>query len=133
MVGGAWAAHPGGVIDYEVKITNHTDPVTKGLADFKMHSEQYYMLVDPLTEILATTTFSGQYATWIKGVVMPVVWKKMYGKGRIFYTSLGHFSADFNVPQAREIVKRGLLWAARIPGSGDDPKPTNPYVLLLEK
>jgi len=125
MVGGQWVAHPGGVIDYEVNITNHEDPITKGLTDFKMHSEQYYMQVDPINDVLATTTFSGQYAPWIKGVAMPVVWKKMYGKGRIFYTSLGHVSADFNVPQAREIVKRGLLWAARV--TGDDPKPVNPY------
>jgi len=125
MVGGQWVAHPGGVIDYEVNITNHNDPITKGLADFKMHSEQYYMQVDPLNDVLATTTFSDQHAPWIKGVVMPVVWKKMYGKGRIFYTSLGHVSADFNVPQAREIVKRGLLWAARV--TGEDPKPINPY------
>jgi type 1 glutamine amidotransferase len=125
MVGGQWVAHPGGVIDYEVNITNHEDPITKGLTDFKMHSEQYYMQVDPINDVLATTTFTGQYAPWIKGVAMPVVWKKMYGKGRIFYTSLGHVSADFNVPQAREIVKRGLLWAARV--TGDDPKPTNPY------
>jgi len=125
MVGGQWVAHPGGVIDYEINITNHNDPITKGLADFKMHSEQYYMQVDPVNDVLATTTFSDQYAPWIKGVVMPVVWKKMYGKGRIFYTSLGHVSADFSVPQAREIVKRGLLWAARV--SGDDPKPINPY------
>jgi len=125
MVGGQWVAHPGGVIDYEVNIMNHEDPITKGLTDFKMHSEQYYMQVDPINDVLATTTFSGQYAPWIKGVAMPVVWKKMYGKGRIFYTSLGHVSADFNVPQAREIVKRGLLWAARV--TGDDPKPTNPY------
>jgi type 1 glutamine amidotransferase len=125
MVGGQWVAHPGGVIDYEVNITNHNDPITKGLTDFKMHSEQYYMQVDPVNDVLATTTFSDQYAPWIKGVAMPVVWKKMYGKGRIFYTSMGHVSADFNVPQAREIVKRGLLWAARV--SGDDPKPINPY------
>jgi type 1 glutamine amidotransferase len=125
MVGGQWVAHPGGVIDYEVNITNHDDPITKGLADFKMHSEQYYMQVDPVNDVLATTTFSDQYAPWIKGVAMPVVWKKMYGKGRIFYTSLGHVSADFNVPQAREIVKRGLLWAARV--TGEDPKPINPY------
>jgi type 1 glutamine amidotransferase len=125
MTGGQWVAHPGGVIDYEVNITNHNDPITKGLADFKMHSEQYYMQVDPINDVLATTTFSDQHAPWIKGVAMPVVWKKMYGKGRIFYTSLGHVSADFNVPQAREIVKRGLLWAARV--SGDDPKPINPY------
>lgn len=79
-----------------------------------MKSEQYYMQVDPLDEVLATTTFSGQYAPWTKGVVMPVVWKKHYGQGRVFYTSLGHVAADFNVPEAREIVKRGLLWAANV-------------------
>ena len=127
MVGGAWTAHPGGVIDYEVNVINQTDPITRGLTDFKMRSEQYYMLVDPFNEVLATTTYSGQSAPWIKDSVMPVVWKKMYGKGRIFYTSLGHVAADFDVPQAREIVKRGLLWAARVPGTGDDPKPQNPY------
>lgn len=127
MVGGAWAAHPGGVIDYDVDITNHDDPITKGLSSFPMKSEQYYMLVDPNVEVLATTTFSGKYAPWIKGAVMPVVWKKMYGQGRIFYSSLGHVAADFKVPQALEIVKRGILWAARVPGSGHDPKPSNPY------
>ena len=133
MIGGQWVAHPGGVIDYDVAIMNHDDPITRGLADFKMHSEQYYMQVDPLNEVLATTTFTGQYAPWIKGAAVPVVWKKMYGKGRIFYTSLGHVAADFNVPQAREIVKRGLLWAAGAPGFGGDPKPTNPYALIPKK
>ena len=133
MVGGIWVAHPGGIIDYEVSITNHDDPITRDLTDFKMHSEQYYLLVDPSVEVLATTVFSGQDAPWIQGSVMPVVWKKMYGKGRIFYSSLGHSAADFNVPQAREIVKRGMLWAARVPASGDDPKTTNPYLPLLKK
>ena len=116
MVGGSWAAHPGGIIDYEVNITNHDDPITKGLSDFKMHSEQYFMLVDPGNEVLAVTTFSGQSAPWIKGTVMPVVWKKLYGKGRVFNSTLGHVAKDFDVPQAREIVKRGLLWAARVVG-----------------
>jgi len=54
---------------------------------------------------------------------MPVVWKKLYGRGRVFYTSLGHVAADFDVPEAREIVKRGLLWAARV--MGDDPHRMN--------
>ncbi|MDD8026117.1 MAG: ThuA domain-containing protein [Acidobacteriota bacterium] len=132
MVGGAWAAHPGGVIDYDVDVTNHTDPITKGLTGFHMKSEQYYMLVDPNVEVLATTTFSGKAASWTTGAVMPVVWKKMYGQGRIFYTSLGHVSGDFKVPQALEIVKRGLLWAARVPGTGNDPQSTNPYKSLLK-
>ncbi|MFW6139847.1 MAG: ThuA domain-containing protein [Acidobacteriota bacterium] len=111
MVGGQWVAHPGGIVDYEVNIINKEHPITQGLSDFKMHSEQYYMHVDPINNVLATTTFSDEYAPWIKGVVMPVVWTKKYGEGRVFYTSLGHVSKDFDVPEAREIVKRGMLWA----------------------
>lgn len=111
MVGGQWVAHPGGVIDYEVNIFDKNDPVTAGLSDFKMHSEQYYMHVDPNVKVLATTTFSDQYASWIKGCTVPVAWKKYYGKGRVFYSSLGHQAVDFNVPQALEIMKRGILWA----------------------
>jgi len=122
MVGGQWVAHPGGVIPYRVNIINHDDPITKGLSDFNMNSEQYYMQVDPIVEVLATTTFSGQYAPWIEGVVMPVVWKKMYGKGRVFYTSLGHVAKDFDVAEAREIVKRGLLWAAGVSGQDAHPQ-----------
>jgi uncharacterized protein len=114
MCGGQWVAHPGGVIDYEVKITNHRDPVTRGLKNFKMHSEQYYLHVDPSNKVLATTRFSGEHAAWIEGTVMPVAWKRMYGKGRVFYSSLGHVAKDFQVPEALEIAKRGMLWAAGV-------------------
>jgi type 1 glutamine amidotransferase len=113
MVGGQWVAHPGGVIDYTVQITDHMDPITAGLNDFAMHSEQYYMHVDPGNEVLATTTFGAQINPWISGTVMPVVWKRQWGKGRVFYTSLGHVASDFTVSEAREIVRRGMLWAAR--------------------
>lgn len=113
MVGGQWVAHPGNIIDYEVNITNHEDPITAGLDDFKMHSEQYYMHVDPSNEVLATTTFNTEVAPWVNGTVMPVVWKRMWGKGRVFYSSLGHVASDFDVPEAKEIERRGMLWAAR--------------------
>ncbi len=113
MVGGQWVAHPGGVIDYSVQITDHIDAITTGLKDFAMHSEQYYLHVDPANHVLATTTFGDQIHPWISGTVMPVVWKRMWGAGKVFYTSLGHVAKDFDVPEAREIVRRGLLWAAR--------------------
>jgi type 1 glutamine amidotransferase len=113
MTGGQWVAHPGGVIDYDVKITNTTDPITAGLKDFHMKSEQYYMHTDPSNEVLATTTFNGDHAYWIKGTVMPVVWKRHYGLGKVFYSSCGHVAKDFDVPEAKELVKRGMLWAAR--------------------
>jgi len=113
MVGGQWVAHPGGVIRYTVNIVARDDPVTAGLADFEMDSEQYYMHTDPSNEVLATTTFSGQDYPWIAGCVMPVVWKRRYGRGRVFYSSVGHVAADFEVEEARTIVQRGMLWASR--------------------
>lgn len=113
MVGGQWVAHPGNIIDYRVNITNHDDPITAGLDDFDMHSEQYYMHVDPANEVLATTTFNTEIAPWVNGTVMPVVWKRMWGAGRVFYSSLGHKAVDFNVPEAKEIQRRGMLWASR--------------------
>jgi type 1 glutamine amidotransferase len=113
MVGGQWVAHPGNIIDYRVDITRPDDPVMEGLSGFPYRSEQYYMHVDPSNEVLATTTFSGEHASWIDGVVMPVVWKRRHGKGRVFYSSLGHVSAEFQVPQMRTILRRGMNWAAR--------------------
>lgn len=112
MVGGQWVAHPGGVIDYRVNIIDKKDPVTRGLSDFSMRSEQYFMHVDPNVKVLATTTFTNEHADWIGGNVMPVVWKKTYGKGRVFYSSLGHVADDFKVNEAFEIQKRGIRWAS---------------------
>lgn len=112
MVGGQWVAHPGGVIDYRVDVIDKKDYVTRGLKDFDMHSEQYYMHVDPNVNVLVTTTFTGDHAPWIDGAVMPVVWKKYYGDGRVFYNSLGHVAADFEVYEALEMMKRGIRWAS---------------------
>lgn len=113
MVGGQWVSHPDGVTDYVVNITRPDDPIVAGIEDFNVRSEQYYMHVDPSNEVLATTTFTGKTVPWIDGAVVPVVWKRMWGQGRVFYTSLGHIASDFDVPEARTIVQRGMLWASR--------------------
>jgi hypothetical protein len=113
MVGGQWVAHPGNIIDYTVNITRPDDPIVAGIADFPYRSEQYYMHIDPNNEVLATTTFSGEHAEWVKDVVMPVVWKRRHGHGRVFYSALGHVSAEFQVPEMSTLFERGMLWAAR--------------------
>ena len=114
MVGGQFVAHPDGIIDYTVNIAAPDDPIVAGLDDFQMHSEQYYMHTDPGNQVLATTTLEGrQSAPWVNGTVMPVVWKRAWGAGRVFYSSLGHVARDFDVPQAREIQRRGMIWASR--------------------
>lgn len=112
MVGGSWVAHPGNLIEHEVRIVDHEDPITAGLGDFRVRTEQYFMHVNPNNKVLATTAFTGAHHPWIDGCTMPVVWKKVYGRGRVFYTSLGHTVSVFDVPEAREILQRGALWAS---------------------
>ena len=113
MVGGQFVAHPDNHRDYTVEIVKRDDPIVAGLKDFSITTEQYYMHVDPSNDVLATTTFQTKSASWVNGTVMPVAWKRMYGKGRVFYQSIGHNAKEFGIPEVREITKRGLIWAAR--------------------
>ncbi len=108
MVGGQFVAHPGGIQPaYKIGIVDREHPITRGLQDFLIpNSEQYYMHVDPANHVLATTPFES-------GVAMPAVWTKPWGAGRVAYASFGHTYRDFEVHEAREIVQRSLLWAAR--------------------
>jgi type 1 glutamine amidotransferase len=113
MVGGQFVSHPGGVVEYEVRIIAPEDAIVSGIRNFTIASEQYYMHVDPSNEVLATTTFSGASHPWITGVEMPVVWKRRWGMGRVFYSSIGHVRADFDIPEVAELTLRGMLWASR--------------------
>lgn len=117
MTGGQWVSHPGGDgVEYRVNIASYSNPIVEGLGDFLVKSEQYYLHIDPAIEVLATTRFPlvKDYHSSNKPVDMPVAWTKMWGKGRVFYTSFGHHDDVFdNSPQAQEMMKRGMLWAAR--------------------
>jgi type 1 glutamine amidotransferase len=113
MVGGQWVAHPGNTISYKVNITDPNDPITKGLpTSFDMRSEQYYMHVDPNVKVLATTRYNGDIFPWIDGAIVPQVWKKTWGDGRVFYIAPGHIISDFEGTQL-EILKRGICWAVQ--------------------
>ena len=113
MTGAQFVAHPGNKIDYRVNIVSD-DPIVSGIEDFDYHSEQYYMHVDPSNEVLASTITKGVDAPWSKDVTMPVIFKRMYGEGKVFYSALGHCGEEFKVyPQILEITVRGILWAMK--------------------
>ena len=108
-----WVAHPGNIITYRVDVTRGDHPIMAGIDSFEHTSEQYYLNYDPAIEVLATTTFSGEFHPWRKDVVMPVVFTTTHDRGRVFYSSLGHTADELALPQVREILRRGLVWAAR--------------------
>ena len=115
LVGGQFVAHPGGDgVTYAVRIAERDHFVTRGLADFEVTSEQYYMHVDPSNCVLATTRFPVADGPHVPNgpVAMPVAWTRSYGAGRVFYCSLGHTAELVARPEVLTIMTRGLLWAA---------------------
>lgn len=112
MTGGQWVAHPGNDgVTYEVNIVQPDHPICQGVNDFTITSEQYYLHVDPAVEVLATTPFHAP-GEWYDGVAMPVTWTKTYGRGRVFYTSIGHQADNLRQPDVLRMLNQGLLWAA---------------------
>jgi type 1 glutamine amidotransferase len=123
MTGAQWVSHPGGSgMTYDVNFVSEKkdDPIIKGLQDFKITSEQYFIHVDPSVETLATTTFHSQVMPWIEGIKMPVAFKKRWGDGKVFYASIGHTFKDFEIPTALEMMRRGMLWASEKEGLNID-------------
>jgi uncharacterized protein len=109
MIGGHFVGHPHEG-DYTVRLTTMRSPITEGLPlEIPYRSEQYYMMVDPAIEVLAEAL----YFHAGRRCVMPVAWTKTWGKGRIFYSSLGHDPKEFDAfPDAYELALRGIVWAA---------------------
>jgi len=117
MTGGQWVAHPGNDgTAYQVNIRSSSNPITEGISDFQVKSEQYYVHVDPAVEVLATTLFPNPSARGFHSsnpvAPVPVVWTKNWGHGRVFYNSLGHHADIFDAYEPLELMRRGFLWAA---------------------
>lgn len=117
VTGSQWVAHPGGRdVTYRVCMKRSSgSEIVSGINDFDITDEQYYIHVDPAVNVLATTVFcTDNGAHMANGCVeVPVVYTKMWGKGRVFYNSIGHNAETFNIPEARELMRRGFIWAAR--------------------
>ena len=114
LVGGQFTAHPGDLVEHGVEIVAPDHPITAGIESFRLESEQYWVQVDPLNDVLATTTIPADEGNgWSTPVVSPAVWTRRWGQGRVFVATPGHRREDLAVPAVRTIVERGLLWAAR--------------------
>jgi type 1 glutamine amidotransferase len=114
LTGGQFVAHPGDLIDYRVTIKDTTHEITTGVSDFDVHTEQYYLHVDPAIRVLAESTpsFPGPHLV-NPSPAMPVAWTRNWGQGRIFYLALGHSIKDLQVEQASSLLTRGMRWSIR--------------------
>jgi type 1 glutamine amidotransferase len=129
LVGGQFATHPSkepsaltgdgpenNYLTYSVEITDlgRTHPITAGLGDFELTTEQYWVLHDSLIDVLATTTHPVQsWHEWHRPIVSPAIWTRLWGEGRIVVSTPGHSVDILRHPTVRTVIERGMLWAAR--------------------
>jgi type 1 glutamine amidotransferase len=129
LIGGQFAAHaareaPGertgdqsdNYVRHRITMTEAggRHPITQGIADFELETEQYWVLADDYNDVLATTTTATRpWAPWHRPVTAPAVWTRQWGQGRVFVATPGHTVEILRDPNVRTIVERGLLWAAR--------------------
>ena len=102
MLGGMFKTHPK-PRDYLVEIVDREHPITRGIADFKAHDEQYIMELAPDIHVLASAEH--------EGVNVPAAWTKSWGGGRVFYLALGHDPAACRNETFAELLIRGSIWA----------------------
>jgi type 1 glutamine amidotransferase len=137
MIGAQFVAHPGkqpddrtgeqsdSYVPHTVNITalGRQHPITQGIADFDLVTEQYWVLHDDYLDVLATTTQAVRpWDPWHRPVISPVIWTRQWGMGRIFVSTPGHEVEILQDPNVRIITERGLLWAA---GRGELSGPFN--------
>jgi len=128
LIGGQFAAHPG--INPDDRTGQQTDsfvrhtvtmlpaaaghPITHGIGDFELITEQYWVLSDSYNDVLATTTQQVRaWDPWHRPVTSPAVWTRRWGRGRIFVTTPGHDVGVLGDRNVRTLIERGLLWASR--------------------
>ncbi|MFK3985228.1 ThuA domain-containing protein [Micromonospora sp. NPDC050397] len=133
LTGGVFVHHPPGFVHHELTVVpaRAAHPVVAGIGTVALHTEKYWVLSDPLNDVLATVTFDTEPVTepavaavgaapgrvagtpWQVPVTLPAVWTRVWGAGRVFVSTVGHKLDDFDAPEVRAITERGLLWAAR--------------------
>ena len=128
LVGGQFGCHPGkhpfgenpeeadNFVPYTVTINDagRAHPITRGIGDFDLVTEQYWVLVDEYINVLATTTQQRRdFDPWHREVVHPAIWTRDWGRGRIFVCTPGHSLDVLRDGNVKTIIERGLLWASR--------------------
>jgi uncharacterized protein len=116
LTGGQWAAHPGNFVEYDVTVVPERadHEIVAGLTAWHHVTEQYWCLTDDLNDVLVTSQFqAGPDTPWRQDLVVPAVWTRQWGQGRVFVSTIGHKLEDLDVPEVRTLTERGLLWASR--------------------
>lgn len=104
LVGGRFLSHGNGT--FPVKIIDAQHQITRGLKAFDATDETYiHNELNRDNRVIMVRDEAGGYE--------PYSWWRTQGKGRVFYTALGHDEKTWNDPNFQNLIERAIRWAAR--------------------
>jgi hypothetical protein len=117
-VGGEFAGH-GSQQKSAMRVADKNFPGIEGLEDFTLNEEWYSLknLAPDMHVLLVQDTNTmvngkGQREPLYNRAPYPATWARMEGKGRVFYTSMGHREDVWTNPIFQKVLLAGLNWSA---------------------
>ncbi len=132
LLGSQFVAHPP-IGPFKVEVVDDTNPLSQGMTDFEIVDELYLSKTTADIEILMQTRFGGEAtgfveSQWPEDTIVPITYLRKYGKGEIFYCTLGHSRSHYDLPEFApfythpercswnypiyyEILRRSIKWA----------------------
>ena len=137
MIGAYFDDHPWGVVDASVIVERPDFPGMQAfVADPHVRDEMYAMTPSPYSrdkvDVLARLDTSKldmkNPEVHRTDNDFPIAWIKNYGKGRVFYSCLGHPDAAWDDPRVQNMYMEAIKWAA-----GLVPYPVQPHPISSVK
>jgi uncharacterized protein len=128
LLGARFIGHPANpqFQNARVVIDDRSDPIVAGLGDgWNMTEEWYSFAASPRksgAHVLATLDESTYKQVGMAGDSLrmgdhPIAWTRCVGRGRSFYTAIGHRPESYTEPHSVTLLEQGIAWAL---GQGDE-------------
>jgi len=121
MLGGRFDEHPWGITNGTVVVDDPAFPATRGLPRASVFHDELYQIKDfsrDKIRVLAHLDPSKLDLTrplvHRKDGDFPAAWAKTYGKGRVFYSILGHADENWDDPLIAKMYFEAIRWALRL-------------------
>lgn len=130
MIGGYFDEHPWGTFDAPVIVEDSVFPgMPKWPRDFVIRDEIYqirnYSRDDRrvLMRLDASKLDLTNPRVHRTDKDFAVTWAKMYGKGRVYYSTLGHVVENWDNPKMQEMYTQAIKWALGLVDADITPRP----------
>jgi len=126
MLGGRFDEHPWETTDATVVVDDFSSPMMKNFPKAGVFHDEHYQLKDFSRDKLHVLAHLDASTLDLKAPLVhrtdgdfPVAWTKSYGKGRVFYSTLGHEDVAWDTTPIQSMYFEALKWSMRIGETGD--------------